>query len=668
MALHKKSSHVAITLILLLLTGPLFAASARSDADAALDQIDRLIRLRNYDQAVSDLQPLARQGGREASYRLASLYRSGKGVERNLVKATELYHQAAAAGHADAQYSLALLIEKSNDSPSSRSEARQWFQRAAIQGHARAAEKLENFETIPQVAGRKLDRDDVFNAIRHNDEILINSLIAGGASLDLSDRQGNSSLMAALRAGWPRLALTLIDNTRQHSQPNALGSRPLHVAANRGYEDVVVALLARKVDIDAIDARGDSALILAVRSKNIELANLLLERGADYRLVNQKGKSAVDLAYADNNPAARAMFDRRDIRPVAVAVKPAASDLASFRQSVKKQGARYAGWPLLNIAIEVGDDSITQQLLAQKPNLAETGPEGNTALHVAARNGDRDNLKRLLEAGAPVNAVNDRQETALYLSVEADSLRSVSLLLKSGADPSIETRLGASPLETAVARDRSRIARVLLGAKNSYAGIHRVLLQAIQNGMQDLSYELIKRDGDLGSLDENERSALWHSADRGLKRTSENLIASGAIDLNRLDINGHGALAQAIMNGHEDIVRLLVKWGADLHVRTREGNTLLMLAVLAKHPGIVALLLKRRVDVNAQDEVGDTALMMAANGGQIDIIDMLIQAGADMQLRNGEELNAYQIARNAGHPQAAEIIHDKSNLVFKLFN
>ena len=161
---------------------------------------------------------------------------------------------------------------------------------------------------------------------------------------------------------------------------------------------------------------------------------------------------------------------------------------------------------------------------------------------------------------------------------------------------------------------------------------------------------------------------MWYSADRGLETTSKILIASRKIDLNKLDVNGHGALTQAIINGHTKIALMLIKWGADLQIRTSEGNTLLMLAVLAQGPEIVNLLLRHGVEVNAQDRVGDTALMLAASTAQISMIEMLINAGADLQLRNGEELNAYQIAQNAGHQEVAEFIHDKSNLVFKLFN
>ena len=100
-----------------------------------------------------------------------------------------------------------------------------------------------------------------------------------------------------------------------------------------------------------------------------------------------------------------------------------------------------------------------------------------------------------------------------------------------------------------------------------------------------------------------------------------------------------------------------------------------MLAVLSKNPEIVEFLLTRSFDINAQDididaqdNVGETALMLAAATGQDRIIEMLINAGADSQLRNKEDLNAFQIATNAGHPETAKFIHDRSNFVFKLFN
>lgn len=668
MALPERDIVTRMKPVLLILTCLIISTSAWGNLDQSMDEIEKLIRLRDYSEAVNRLKPLAENGDPEAQYRLAGLYRAGKGVSRDLDKASEIYRQAATAGHADAQFSLALLIEKSNDSPSSRRQARRWYKKAAAQGHRRAAEKLEQFQDLPQVVDRGISQEDIFNAIRHNDEILIDSLIASGANLDLSDRQGNSTVMAALRAGWPQLAANLIDNTQQFDQPNLLGSRPLTVASARGYENIVTILLDRKVDIDQTDARGDSALMLAIKNKNIEIAELLLQRGADHRLTNKKGKSAADLAYSGDDPAGKALFANYGIKPVVVARKPVTSDLEAFRKSVQQHGERYAGWPLLNISIELGDSSITQQLIEEKPDFAEADPEGNSALHVAARKGDYNSLKLLVSNGANVNATNARNESGLYLAVESGSLKAVNLLLQNRADPSIKTKLEVTPLEIAVETRQLKIAEALLKAKKSYPGIHRVLLQAIENNMERLSYVLIKRDSELGSLDDKGRSALWHSANKGQLRTTENLIASGKIDLDQVDVNGHSAVAEAIINGHDKIVRLLVKWGVDLTAQTNEGNTLLMLAVLSKKTEIVELLLQRKIEVNTQNNVGDTALILAAATDQKPIIEMLINAGADMQLRNKDDLNAYQIAFNAGHRDAAEIIHDKSNLVFKLFN
>jgi hypothetical protein len=296
---------------LLLLSCLMLATPAWSDHDPALREIEKLIRLRDYSEAVTRLETLAHKGNTEAQYRLAGLYRTGKGVNRDLVEAQELYRRAALAGSPDAQFSLALLIEKLDGS---RSEARRWYRKSAAQGDRRAAQKLEQYEGTIEAKNEGITGEEIFNAIRHNDEDLIISLIEGGANLDLIDRNGNSTVIAALLAGWPQLAGILIDNTNLYARPNSRGSRPLHIASARGYRSVVLALLERDVDIDHTDARGDSALTLAVRNKNTEIARLLLDRGSRYDLVNDKKKTAVDLAYADdNNPGLSPARNRQPV-------------------------------------------------------------------------------------------------------------------------------------------------------------------------------------------------------------------------------------------------------------------------------------------------------------------------------------------------------------------
>jgi len=654
--------------ILLLLTCLFLSTPAWSNLDKSLDEIEKLIRLRDYPQAVSHLNPLVAKGSPEAQYRLAGLYRLGKGVIRNLDKATDLYHKSAQAGHAEAQYAIALIIEKSNKSSASLFEARRWYKKSAEQGNKRASLRLEQLQDLPDIADRKISRDDVFNAIQHNDEALINSLISSQADLNLIDRHGNSTVMAALLAGWPRLAGTLIPGSTQLERANSLGNRPIHVASARGYQGIVIELLINNVDIDQTNAHGDTALMLAAKNKYTEIAELLLDLGANHSLVNKKQKSAADLAYASDNSASKALFASYGIKPRVTSVAKVDHDLATFNLLVKKHGARYAGWPSLNIAIELGETSIVNQMLEQKPDLGSTGPEDNSALHVAARKGDSAILKKLVQAGAQVNEVNNRDETALYLAAGSSCLKCVNLLLAHKADPSIETRFKQTPLELAIQKKQTKVASALLKSKNSYAGIHRGLQLAVQQRRESLSKVLIARDSRLDSLDSNERSILWHSADKGLGKTTTLLIDSGKIDINQRDVNGYSALTQAVTNGHFNIVRMLIATGADVGTLTTEENSLLMLAVLSKNQGVVEFLLTREIDVNARNGVGDTALMLAASTAQNRMIEMLINAGADLHLRNNEELNAFQIATNSWHQDTAKILHDKSNLVFKLFN
>lgn len=489
---------------------------------------------------------------------------------------------------------------------------------------------------------------------------------------------GGDTVMAALLAGWPRLANTLLEQTTHPAQINSLGFRPMHVATIRGYRTMVIALLDKEVDIDQTDARGNTALMLAAKNRKTDMLKLLLDRGANYGITNRKKQSAIDFVFAADYPAGQALLASYGIAPgttgpgtvdpAATIQLAAASKLDQFKTVVEQRGGRYAGWPLLNIAIELGEIPITQEIIAEKPDLNATGPDGNSAIHVAARKGDSVTLKPLLANGVDINAINARNETALYLAVESDCLECVRLLLANKADPAIADKLKITPLEVAIRNEQTEIAAVLLKSPTSYAGIHRVLLLAIERNMEDLSLRLIKRDSRLGERDDKGRSALWHSADRGLIKTSVALIKSGKIDINSQDSTGHCALAQATRGGHLAVVHLLINADADLNIRTNAANTILMLAVLAKKPAIVELLMTRAIDINAQDNVGDTALMLAAATGQNELLEMLIKAGADLQLRNKEDLNAFQIANNSGHQETAEMIREKSNVLFKLFN
>jgi uncharacterized protein len=68
------------------------------------------------------------------------------------------------------------------------------------------------------------------------------------------------------------------------------------------------------------------------------------------------------------------------------------------------------------------------------------------------------------------------------------------------------------------------------------------------------------------------------------------------------------------------------------------------------------LILERGVDVNRRFQNDSTALMWAAGYGHVEVLRMLLEAGARPELRDNRGKTASMIAREEGHPGAAEML------------
>ncbi len=75
----------------------------------------------------------AAQGHNEAQFMLASMFERGAGIEKDEAKAIALYRQAASAGHVRAMHNLGAMLLKNTPAPSYR-EAAAWFEQAAAKG------------------------------------------------------------------------------------------------------------------------------------------------------------------------------------------------------------------------------------------------------------------------------------------------------------------------------------------------------------------------------------------------------------------------------------------------------------------------------------------------------------------------------------------------------
>ena len=101
------------------------------------------------EEAATIYRRLAEGGDGHAQTRLAWLYESGKGVERDLDEAGRRFLIAGEAGDAEAQYALAVMFKTGKGQPRDDEQSRTWLDRSAAQKYpaalaALAAAKAEN--------------------------------------------------------------------------------------------------------------------------------------------------------------------------------------------------------------------------------------------------------------------------------------------------------------------------------------------------------------------------------------------------------------------------------------------------------------------------------------------------------------------------------------------
>ena len=163
------------------------------------------------------------------------------------------------------------------------------------------------------------------------------------------------------------------------------------------------------------------------------------------------------------------------------------------------------------------------------------------------------------------------------------------------------------------------------------------VLAATQGGHTEAAQLLISRGADLNAQDEIRDSAFLLAGARGhtdIVRAA--LAANPKPDLKLTNRYGGTALIPACHYGHVETVRLLLTTAIDInHVNNLGWSALLETVILgdggARHTDIAKLLIAHGANVNLADRQGVTPLAHADQRGQRAIADMLRAAGARMR-------------------------------------
>lgn len=361
----------------------------------------------------------------------------------------------------------------------------------------------------------------------------------------------------------------------QESEPNQTngnGFTALHHAAQFDRLSVLSALLQAGANPNHINSQGVTPLMMA---RSAEAVRLLLNAGADVdaigipnRLGLKGGSTALMRAAGQGRQSVVAALlqagadhrwrDANGHGPLLFAAHREHSETVAL---LLDAGAEVG----FNEAVLLGDSALVRQFLADGMDLNAGAMQ--EALQWAAKAGQTHIVALLLDKGAAVDCTDEWGETVLMQAASYGRAETMRLLLARGANVNSVSFSGGTALMKCLQS----------GARPNPEGVE-LLLQA---------------GADVGARSDSGWTPLMLTATWGDAAIAEKLLVRGAepnvfTDEKASSAEGcttANALMMAAANGHLEVVRLLLRHGADAQARNSEGTTILELLERRQHNG-----------------------------------------------------------------------------------
>jgi ankyrin repeat protein len=500
----------------------------------------------------------------------------------------------------------------------------------AWKGQWEVAQMLLEHEGVMKVLVRMRNKNGqtpLHLAVQDADPMIAELLINFGADVDAMDNYDMSPLHWALKVCRnDATAQLLLAHGANFLVSDSNGWTPLHSASRYDHPSIVELLLKSGADIDVRDNENMTPLLCALQRWGSDAATrLLLENGASQHVRNKEGQTPLHLASQMNS-----------------------SDIIG---SLLKMGADVDArdnndmTPLLS-ALEAfgGNDAAVQLLLVHGADVRVRNKEGRTPLHSASCYDHPNIVELLLKSGADVDARDNNDTTPLLSALEAfgGNDAAVQLLLAHGADVHVRNKDGRTPLHSASCSDHPSIVDLLLKMgvdvdardNDDMTPLLSAVASLHENGA---TVQLLLAHGaDVHVRNKDSQTPLHSASCSGHPSIVEFLLKSGA-DVDAHDNDNITPLLCALQWWRGGAAaRLLLEYGANRHVRNKEGETPLHLASQMNSSDIVALLLKMGVEVDARDNNDMTPLLSALEYflRNDTVVQLLLVHGADVHVCN----------------------------------
>ncbi len=406
----------------------------------------------------------------------------------------------------------------------------------------------------------------------------------------------------------------------------------------------VRALLDTRVDVNAVQADGTTALHWAVDRDAAEIVQLLIRAGANVKAINRYGVTPLWLASLNGNATTIGML---------------------LEAGADASAASEEGETALMVAARTGKLDAVNALLARgaDPNATEHW-RGQTALMWAAAEGYPAVIDALVARGAKVDARSNGGFTPLLFAAREGRIAAVEALMKAGADMNDWLPVRRRPAQNAAATPAAPepgLNAFLLAAANAHYELAAWLLDrgadpnAAPQGYTALhQVSWVRKAGIAGS----NNPAPQGSGTMDSLTFVRKLVAKGAaldtrvtkrpsMGVTTLNSIGATPFLLAARTADAPLMKLLADLGANPLLTNEDGSTPLMVAAglgtnaPGEDPGTepevleaVKVALDLGNDLDAVDKNGETAMHGAAYKHVPTVVQYLAQKGARQDVWN----------------------------------
>jgi uncharacterized protein len=458
-------------------------------------------------------------------------------------------------------------------------------------------------------------------AVYHDNLPAADLLITAGANPKAITREGVTPLAMATQFGSVAMVERLLKAGADPKQLGPNGETMLMFAARNGNPRLVELFVEAGVDINAAEKlRQTTALMWAAEQHHPEAVRALLKAGANPGA--KSGGAGLPRNYMANRVNQKSVLEAQERR------KRAAAAGRTYEEQLQIEKASPLRPAFDQTQQPPPQDDDSEVVVA---GLVGSGGGGLAALHLAAREGDIESARALLDGGADVNQVTEYGWTPLLTAINNRNYALASMLMDRGADPNIANKGGWTPLY--IATDNRNI----------------------EGG----DYPVPKPD-----LDHLE--IITKLLDKGANpnaRVKEDTLTRTIFTMQWFFENGATAFARAAQSSDTALMKVLLKYGADPRLATANGDTAITLAggigwvegvtyERSREENVEALrmLLDLGLDPNTANSEGRTALMGAALKGRNEAILLLVERGARLDLHDHGSRDTDKIgSAAAGH-------------------